>query len=96
MSFEKQTLNYAKQYSTNLAQAYPYVLHFGKLYATPNNGRYRWLNGKTIEIPHIVTSGRTAGDTDGIGAKARREKLSPGEGYFAPPEEIPKRKPLRK
>ena len=72
MSFEKQTLNYAKQYSTNLAQAYPYVLHFGKLYATPNNGRYRWLNGKTIEIPHIVTSGRTAGDTDGIGAKARR------------------------
>lgn len=72
MGFEKQTLNYAKQYSSHLAQAYPYVLHFGKLYATPNNGRYRWLNGKTIEVPHIVTSGRTAGDTDSIGAKARR------------------------
>lgn len=72
MSFTKANLNYARQYSTNLAQAYPYVLNFGDLYATPNNGRYRWISGKTIEMPHISTSGRTASNNDTIGAKARR------------------------
>ncbi|HBG3401018.1 TPA: capsid protein, partial [Clostridioides difficile] len=44
-------LNYAKEYSNVLAQAYPYTLNFGDLYATPNNGRYRWTGSKTIEIP---------------------------------------------
>ena len=27
-------INYATQYARELAQAYPYVLNFGKLYAT--------------------------------------------------------------
>ncbi len=65
-------LNYAKEYSQALAQAFPYVLHFGDLYATPNNGRYRMgENGKTVEIPIISTTGRTAADRDTIGSKAR-------------------------
>ena len=34
-------LNYATQYSQALAQAFPFVLNFGALYSTPNNGRYR-------------------------------------------------------
>lgn len=72
MSFSQNALNYAKQYSQNLAQAYPYVLNFGDLYATPNNGRYKWINGKTIEMPHITTSGRTSANNDTIGSKARR------------------------
>ncbi|CZR82738.1 hypothetical protein CDFC105_53663 [Clostridioides difficile] len=50
-------LNYAKEYSNVLAQAYPYTLNFGDLYATPNNnGRYRWTGSKTIEIPTISTT----------------------------------------
>lgn len=64
-------LNYAKVYSDQLAQAFPYALNFGALYATPNNGRYRFKGGKTIEIPVIKTTGRTDADRDGIGTFAR-------------------------
>ena len=64
-------LNYAKQYSEALAQAYPYTLYFGDLYATPNNGRYRVVNAKTIEIPVLSTTGRVDADRDTVGAKAR-------------------------
>ncbi len=64
-------LNYATQYSTELANAYPYVLHFGRLYATPNNGRYRFLNARTIEIPRISTTGRVDADRDTIAMATR-------------------------
>lgn len=64
-------INYAKEYSSALAQSYPYVLNFGALYATPNNGRYRWVNAKTIEIPSITTSGRIAANRDTIAAAQR-------------------------
>ena len=59
-------LNYATEYSRALSQAFPYVLNFGALYATPNNNRYRWVNAKTIEIPSISTSGRVAADRDTV------------------------------
>lgn len=64
-------LNYATQYQRALEQAFPYSLYFGKLYSTPNNGRFRWVNGKTIEIPSISTSGRTNADRDSIGTAQR-------------------------
>lgn len=64
-------LNYAKEYSRALSQAFPYVLNFGKLYSTPNNGRYRWLNAKTIEIPSISTTGRVNANRDQVGSAAR-------------------------
>lgn len=64
-------LNYAKEYSQSLAQAFPYVLYFGALYNTPNNGRYRWTGAKTIEIPSISTTGRVDADRDTIGNAAR-------------------------
>lgn len=60
------TVNYAVEYSRELANAYPYALHFGALYATPNNGRYRVVNAKTIEIPTISTNGRVNADRDTI------------------------------
>lgn len=66
-----EALNYAKAYSQALAQAYPYVLNFGDLYATPNNGKYRWLNEKSIEIPVLKTTGRVDGTRDTIGQFAR-------------------------
>lgn len=64
-------VNYAVEYSNALAQAYPYVLNFGALYATPNNGRYRWINAKTIEIPNLSVKGRVAADRDHIGTAVR-------------------------
>jgi hypothetical protein len=65
-------LNYAAQYSSALANAFPYVLNFGRLYATPNNGRYRMgEDGKTIYIPNLSTTGRVAADRDTIAQAAR-------------------------
>jgi hypothetical protein len=65
-------MNYAAQYSRELAQAYPYVLNFGALYATPNNGRYRMgEDGKTVYIPRISTSGRVDSDRDTIALATR-------------------------
>lgn len=64
-------LNYATQYGSELSQRFPHVLNFGKLYATPNNGRFRWTGAKTIEIPSISTTGRVNADRDTIGARAR-------------------------
>lgn len=64
-------LNYAQQYQQELEQAFPYVLYFGALYATPNNGRYRWVNSRVIEVPTISTTGRVDGDRDTIGTKKR-------------------------
>lgn len=61
-----KVLNYAKEYSRALAQAFPYVLNFGALYATPNNNRYRWVNAKTIEIPSISTTGRVNANRDTV------------------------------
>lgn len=65
-------INYASQYSRELAQAYPYALNFGALYATPNNGRYRMgEDGKTIYIPNLSTTGRVAADRDTIATATR-------------------------
>ena len=66
-----QALNYATQYSQALTQKFPFVLNFGALYSTPNNGRYRWTGAKTIEIPSISTTGRTNADRDSIHTAAR-------------------------
>lgn len=65
------TINYATEYAGTLAQAYPYVLNFGALYAAENDSRYRWVNAKTIEIPSITTTGRVDGNRDTI-ATAKR------------------------
>ena len=66
-----EALNYAKQYSRALAQAFPYSLYFGALYNTPNNRTYRWINAKTIEIPSIKTTGRVDADRDTISTAQR-------------------------
>jgi len=64
-------LNYATEYGRELANAFPYSLYFGALYATPNNGRFRWVNAKTIEIPSITTTGRVNASRDTIATAAR-------------------------
>lgn len=64
-------VNYATQYQNSLVQYFPYVLNFGRLYSTPNNGRFRWVNAKTIEIPSVQTTGRVKADRDTIGVAQR-------------------------
>lgn len=64
-------INYARTYEQALQQAYPYVLNYGALYSTPNNGRYRWVNAKAIEIPSITTTGRVNADRDTIAVAQR-------------------------
>ena len=59
-------LNYADNYQRTLEQNFPYVLNYGALYSTPNNGRYRWIDSKTIEIPSISTTGRVDADRDTV------------------------------
>lgn len=59
-------LNYATEYMRSLEQNFPYVLNYGALYSTPNNGRFKWVNSKTIEIPSISTTGRIDADRDTI------------------------------
>lgn len=66
-----EALNYATEYQTELEQQFPYVLYFGALYSTPNNGRYRWLNSKTIEIPSISVTGRVDASRDTIATASR-------------------------
>ena len=46
-------------------------MYYGALYSTPNNGRFRWINSKTIEIPSITTTGRTNADRDSISTAQR-------------------------
>ena len=65
-------LNYANEYSQALANAYPYVLNFGRLYATPNNARYRMgEDGKGVYIPRISTTGRVDSSRDTIAMATR-------------------------
>lgn len=64
-------LNYAAQYSRALANAYPYVLNFGRLWNTENSSKYRIVDAKTIQIPLLSTTGRTNGTRDTIGGFAR-------------------------
>lgn len=66
-----KTINYAKEYYSELEQAFPYVLYFGALYATPNNGRYKWVNAKTIEVPSISVTGRVDSSRDTIATASR-------------------------
>lgn len=58
-------LNYATEYQRLLDQQFPYVLYFGALRAASFTG-YRWINAKTIEVPHMKTTGREDGNRDVI------------------------------
>ena len=59
-------LNYAEQYARALANAYPSVLHFAALRSAENDSRYQWVNGNTIKIPTLTTTGRVDADRDTI------------------------------
>lgn len=64
-------VNYAEQYLQALSQDFPFTLHYGKLYASPANGRYRFVNSKTIEVPSLSVKGRKDANRDTIVTPAR-------------------------
>lgn len=70
MAFEKQNLNYAKEYSQALAQAYPYTLYFGALWNAVKPG-VKFLNNNTVVLPSLTVKGRSNGDRDNIGSFSR-------------------------
>ena len=65
-------LNYAESYQRALAQAYPNVLHFSELHASPNNALYKFLDAKTIKIPFLTTTGRKNVNRDAINGEFAR------------------------
>lgn len=70
MAFEKQNLNYAKEYSQALAQVYPYVLYFGALWSAVKPD-VKFLNNNTVILPSLSVKGRGNGDRDTIGSFSR-------------------------
>ncbi len=70
MAFEKTDLNYAKEYSQALAQAYPYTLYFGALWSAVKPD-VKFLNNNTVILPSLTVKGRANGDRDTIGSFAR-------------------------
>lgn len=69
MAFEKTGLNYAKEYSQALAQAYPYTLYFGALWNATKDVKF--LNSNTVILPSLSVKGRGNGDRDSIGSFSR-------------------------
>lgn len=60
-------INYAEQYSKELASAYPYALYSGALWSAENANKYKVVDAKTIKIPTLTTGGRQDGDRTAIG-----------------------------
>lgn len=65
------TINYAQKYAKELANAYPHVLYFGRLWSNENATKYRFVDAKTIQIPTLKVGGRGNGNRDTIGAFSR-------------------------
>lgn len=66
MAFVQQTVNYAQQYSKELANAYPYLNYFGEIYASANSTKYRPVSGNTVMVPSMEVSGATAVNRNSI------------------------------
>ena len=66
MSFVQATLNYAAQYGKAIQTAYPYLSYYADLWNMGESYRFRPLNGKTVYIPIVTTSGARAANRDQI------------------------------
>lgn len=71
-NFTQQPINYAVDYARELANAYPYLSYFPELWASPNNTKYKPVNGKTVMIPSMTVSGARAVDRNQIDGKFNR------------------------
>lgn len=59
-------VNYAAEYSASLAQAYPYLSYFGRIWGANNSNRYKPGMGKTMYIPTVTVSGAHATNRNSI------------------------------
>ena len=66
MAFVQANVNYATQYASELANAYPYLSYFGDIYNGENSNRYKPVMGKTVAIPSMTVSGAKAVNRDAI------------------------------
>ena len=66
MAFVQADVNYATQYAQDLANAYPYLSHFGAIYGGQNGVKYKPIMGKSVAIPSMTVSGAVAADRDQI------------------------------
>lgn len=72
MPFVQAPVNYAVEYARELANAYPYLSYFTEVWNGPNSNRYKPVNGKTIMIPSMTTSGARAVNRDQIDGTFKR------------------------
>lgn len=66
MAFVQASLNYAAQYGKAIQTAYPYLSYYSDLWNQGESYRFRPLNGKTVYIPIVTTSGARAANRDQI------------------------------
>ena len=66
MSFVQAPINYAEQYGRALQTAYSYLSYYADLWNQGESERFRLLNGKTVYIPIMTTSGARAANRDQI------------------------------
>lgn len=59
-------LNYAVQYGRAIQTAYPYLSYYADLWNQGESYRFRPLNGKTVMIPIVSTTGARAANRDSI------------------------------
>ena len=65
-------MNYAAQYGRELANAYPYLSYFGDLWNAGESQRFKPLQGKTVYIPSMSTTGAKAVNRDSIDGSFNR------------------------
>ena len=66
MPFNQMPINYAAQYGRALQTAYPYLSYYADLWNMGESERFRPLNGKTVYVPIMTTSGARAANRDEI------------------------------
>ena len=66
MAFNQSPINYAAQYGKALQTAYPYLSYYADLWNQGESERFRPLQGKTVYIPIMTTSGARAANRDQI------------------------------
>lgn len=59
-------VNYAAEYSRALANAYPYLSYYGRIWGSPNSANYKPGLGKTMYIPSLEVGGAHAVNRDQI------------------------------
>lgn len=72
MAFIQTNLNYATEYSKQMANVYPYLSYFSDLYGSPNSATYKPISGKAVAVQSMTVKGATFANRDGYSGGAER------------------------